>query len=109
MYLAPACCGWLVIGSLIFEWPRISAAGGMAIVVAHPVSGMDQAGGQAFCTQGGGGGAVSCSLCLLDTVTGCTEPLRQWIFRDWVDAGNGGGSSFVHADESAFLFAPQCK
>ena len=47
MYLAPACCGWLVIGSLIFEWPRISAAGGMAIVAAHPVSGMDQAQGQA--------------------------------------------------------------
>eukprot|EP00798_Chlamydomonas_sp_ICE-L_P016184 gene16184-22345_t len=32
MYLAPACCGWLMLGGLIFEYPRMIAAGGIGTI-----------------------------------------------------------------------------
>ena len=37
MYLAPACCVWLVAGAAFREFPAISASGGLAIVTANPV------------------------------------------------------------------------
>ncbi len=37
MYLAPACCAWLMLGAVVFELPRITAAGGMSIVMDNPV------------------------------------------------------------------------
>lgn len=37
MYLAPACCIWLLAGAVFVEFPRISAAGAMDIVYAQPL------------------------------------------------------------------------
>lgn len=36
MYMAPACCAWLSVGALLFEFPRISSSGAMEIVYANP-------------------------------------------------------------------------
>lgn len=36
MYLAPACAFWLLLGSLIFEYPQMVAEGTIELVKAHP-------------------------------------------------------------------------
>lgn len=37
MYLAPACCFWLLLGVAVVEWPRMAEEGALNLIAAKPL------------------------------------------------------------------------